>query len=127
MNKVILVGRIGTDIEVRFGQSGTAFCNFRMVTTEFYKGERHDEWHNVTCFGKTAEFVGKHFSKGKPVCVDGKLQTEQWEDKQGSKRYTTKVMARGVEFVPQNKGADYAGDGGGGDDSGPVDDVDMPF
>jgi single-strand DNA-binding protein len=125
MNKVILVGRIGTDPEVKYTSSNTAVCGFRLATTEHVKGEKKTEWHSITCFGKTAENVAQYCGKGSEVALDGRLETQQWEAKDGSgKRERTKVIAWHVEFIGSKR------DGGGRQDApaAPADDDDSaPF
>lgn len=98
VNKVILVGRLGQDPEVRFTQGGTAVANLRIATDETWKdqsGERQQrtEWHRVVAWSKLAEICGQYLSKGRLVYIEGRLQTRSWEDREGNKRYTTEVRA----------------------------------
>ena len=85
MNSVTLIGRLGTDPEVRYTQGNQAVANFRLATTEHVKGEKKTEWSNIVAWGKTAENVGRYCHKGSQVAVQGRLQTRSWEDKSGNK------------------------------------------
>ena len=116
INKVILVGRLGADPEVRYTASGTAVANFRMATSEYWNdktGERQErtEWHRIVCWGKTAELAGQYLSKGRQVFIEGRLQTRQWEDRDGNKRYTTEIVAREMQFLGSR--SDTTGDPSG--------------
>ena len=98
VNKVILVGRLGKDPELKYTQGGTAVVKFSLATDETWKdqsGERQQrtEWHNVVAWRKLAEICGQYLNKGKLVYIEGKLQTRSWDDKEGHKRYTTEVVA----------------------------------
>lgn len=109
INKVILVGRLGGDPEVRFIANGTAVANFTMATNERVPAgegnwEDRTEWHRIVVFGKTAEFCGNYLSKGRLVYVEGSLRTRQWEDAQGVKRYTTEIVARDVQSLSSPSG-----------------------
>lgn len=104
VNKVILVGRLGKDPEVKATGSGTSVCNFSLATSENYTtrdGQRQEktEWHNIVVWGKLADVCGKHLAKGRQVYVEGKLATRKWEDKQGQTRYTTEIVANTVQFL----------------------------
>ena len=97
INKVVLVGHLGGDPETRFTPSGAAVANFNIATNESWKdanGELQDktEWHRCVMFGKTAELTGELLKKGQLVYMEGKLQTRNWDDKDGIKRYTTEVV-----------------------------------
>lgn len=97
MNKVILVGRLGQNPEQRATPTGTAVTNFSMATNETYKtqnGEYTDntEWHRCVCFGKTAEYIGNFFTKGRLVYVDGRIRTRKWTDSNNVTRYTTEIL-----------------------------------
>ena len=98
VNKVILVGRLGQDPEVRYTQGGTAVANLRIATDETWKdqsGERQQrtEWHTVVAWRRLAEICGQYLSKGRLVYIEGKLQTRSWQDREGNKRYSTEVQA----------------------------------
>jgi single-strand DNA-binding protein len=104
VNKVILVGNLGADPEVRYSTGGMAIAKFNVATTEGVpagegKWEDRTEWHRVVAFDKLAERCGKFLSKGSLVFLEGKIQTQQWEDQQGNKRYTTEIIARDVRFL----------------------------
>lgn len=104
VNKVILVGNLGADPEVRYTAQGTPVANFRMATNENYtnkQGQKHErtEWHRIVCWGRLAEITGEYLSKGRQIYVEGRLQTRQWEDREGVKRYTTEITASNVRFL----------------------------
>ena len=116
INKVILIGNLGADPEVRYTQKGTAVTNFRVATTESYKkeGERQEqtEWHRVVAFGRLGEICGEYLSKGSKVYIEGRLQTRKWEDRDGNARYTTEIVAREMKMLSA-RGAGGAGGTGG--------------
>jgi single-strand DNA-binding protein len=104
VNKVILVGRLGGDPEVRYTTSGTAMMQFNVATNEPFKTEdgkweERAEWHRVVAFDRLAESLSQYLSKGREVYVEGKLRTRQWEDQQGTKRYTTEIIAREIQLL----------------------------
>jgi len=104
MNKVILIGNLGANPEMRFTQGGQAVANLRIATSERWtdrNGQKQEttEWHRVVVFGKQAEIAGQYLTKGRQVCIEGRLQTRQWQDQQGQKRFTTEVVATRVEFI----------------------------
>ena len=116
VNKVILVGNLGADPEVRYTPGGTAVANFRIATTESYKnkeGVKEDktEWHRIVTFGKLAEICGEYLHKGKQVYVEGRIQTSQWDDKEGNKRYTTEIVCNQMQMLGRvgDKGSVPAG------------------
>lgn len=100
LNKVILIGNIGKDPELRYSPSEVAIATFSMATSESWKdkdtGDKKEktEWHRIVAFGKTAEIIGEYNKKGDFIYIEGKLQTRDWEDKDGVKRYTTEIVAR---------------------------------
>lgn len=102
VNRVTLIGHLGHEPEVRYTPQGTAIVNFRMATTKRWKdresGEPHErtEWHRVVVFGKRAEIIGEHAKKGAQLYVEGSLQTRDWTDREGIKRYTTEVLGQTV-------------------------------
>jgi single-strand DNA-binding protein len=104
VNKVILVGHLGSDPEIRYTQGGTPVGNFRLATTERWvnksgeKGER-TEWHRIVVWGKLAEICSEYLKKGKQVYVEGRLQTRQWQDKDGNTRYTTEVNCQNMVML----------------------------
>jgi len=117
VNKVILLGNLGADPEIRFTPGGQAVANFRMATTDSWadknSGQRQErtEWHRVVVWGKLAELCGEYLKKGRQCYVEGRLQTREWQDKDGQKRFTTEVVASQVVFLG---GRDGGGAGGGG-------------
>ncbi len=104
INKVILVGNLGSNPEVKTIGSGQQVAQFNIATSESWmdkNGQRQErtEWHRVVFWGKQAELCGKYLSKGRQVYIEGKLQTRQWEDAQGQKRYTTEIIGNTVQFL----------------------------
>jgi single-strand DNA-binding protein len=104
VNKVILIGNLGRDPEVRFTQGGTPVANFTMATTERWNdpsGEKKErtEWHRIVVWGKQAEVAAEYLKKGRSVYVEGSLQTREWTDRDGNKRYTTEVRAQRLQFL----------------------------
>lgn len=122
VNKVILLGNLGADPEVRFTPSGQAVANFRMATTDSWmdksSGQRQErtEWHRVVVWGKLGELCGEYLRKGRQCYVEGRLQTREWQDRDGQKRWTTEVVANEVVFLGGRGegGGGYGGGGGGG-------------
>lgn len=115
VNKVILVGRLGKDPELRYTPSGTAVVTFTMATTENYKdrdGNRQEktEWHNIVAWRQLAEICGKFLHKGKQVYVEGKIQTRSYDDRDGNKRYITEIVADQMQMLGSRDDAQ----GGGG-------------
>ena len=110
VNKVILVGRLGKDPELKYTQGGTPVSKFSLATDETWKdqsGEKQQrtEWHNVVAWRKLAEICGQYLNKGKLVYIEGKLQTRSWDDKEGHKRYSTEVVADSMVML-SGKGDD---------------------
>ncbi len=104
INKVILIGRLGSNPDLRYTPNGSAVAKFNVATTERVptadgNWEDRTEWHRVVVFGKLAETCGSYLTKGRLVYIEGKLRTQQWEDSQGVKRFTTEVVAREVQFL----------------------------
>lgn len=106
INKVLLIGNLGRDPEVRYTSGGQAVCSLRIATTRSWfdknASERREEteWHDIEVWGKAAEAAGEHLSKGRQVYVEGRLKTDSWDDKQsGAKRYRVKVVAETVRFL----------------------------
>lgn len=104
LNKVLLIGNLGKDPEVRQSGSGVAVCNFSVATKDRRRDQAgnwtdYTEWHSIVCFGKVAENSGKFLRKGRQVYIEGKLQTRKWQDKEGRDRYTTEVVADSVLFL----------------------------
>ncbi len=104
LNKVMLIGRLGGDPEVRYTSTGGAVANFNLATNEFWtdkSGQKQErtEWHKIVVWGKQAENCGQYLSKGRQAFVEGRLQTREWTDKEGNKRYKTEVVAMNVQFL----------------------------
>ncbi len=104
VNKVILIGRLGANPEIRHTQGGGAVGSFTLATNESWtdkNGQKQDrtEWHKIVVWGKLAELCGQYLSKGRQCFLEGKLQTRQWQDKEGQTRYTTEVVASTVQFL----------------------------
>ena len=149
VNKVILVGNLGRDAELRYTPGGAAVATLNMATTEVWNdksGQRQEktEWHRVVLWGKTAESLNEYLTKGKQIYVEGRLQTRQWDDKDGNKRYTTEIRGDRVVLLGGGGGGGRGGGGGsysqggsaerGGDFGGagpegsaPLTDDDIPF
>ena len=109
VNKVILVGNLGRDPEVRYMPSGDAIANISVATTDTWKdknGEKQEktEWHRVAFFGKLAEIAGEYLKKGSQVYVEGRLQTRKWTDKEGADRYTTEIVADRMQMLGSRSG-----------------------
>lgn len=123
VNKVILVGNLGADPEVRYMTNGDAVANIRMATTESWKdktsGEKREmtEWHRVVFYRRLAEIVGQYLKKGSPVYVEGRIRTRKWQDKEGQERYTTEIEATEMQMLGsrQGQGEPGAPSYGGGD------------
>jgi single-strand DNA-binding protein len=132
VNKVILLGRLGRDPELRYTQSGQPVADFTLATNETWndrEGKRQErtEWHRVVAWGKLAELCGQYLNKGRQAYIEGRLQTREWNDRDGNKRQTTEIVARDVVFL-----------GGRGEDRSPtsssstepeppIQDDDIPF
>ncbi len=104
VNKALILGRLGKDPEVRYTGGGQAVCNFSVATTDTWKDKSNEkqertEWHRVVTWGKLAENCAKLLSKGKQVYVEGRIQTRQWDDKDGNKRYTTEIVANTMQLL----------------------------
>ncbi len=103
VNKVILVGRLGTDPEIRSTAGGTQVCSLSLATSETWmkdgKREEKTEWHRIVLWGRQAELAQKYLKKGRMVYIEGKLQTRSWQDPQGQKRYTTEIVANNLQFI----------------------------
>lgn len=119
VNKVILIGNLGRDPELRYTQSGQAVTNFSLATTERFStrdGDRQErtEWHRIVAFGRTAELCAQYLAKGRSIYLEGRLQTNEWEDKEGQKRRTTEIVAFTVQFLGGRGGSSGEPSGGGG-------------
>src|SRR5688572_20431005 len=147
VNKVILVGNLGRDSELRYTPGGSPVATLNMATTEVWNdksGQRQEktEWHRVVLWGKQAESLQEYLTKGKQIYVEGRLQTRQWDDKDGNKRYTTEIKADRITLLGGGGGGRGGSGGGGGMDRGasqggggghdeppmePLTDDDIPF
>jgi single-strand DNA-binding protein len=149
VNKVILLGNLGANPEMRYTQSGTAVANLRLATTEKWtdkSGQRQEatEWHRVVLWGKQAEIASQYLTKGRQIYVEGRIRTRQWQDQQGQKRYSTEIVAQTFQMVGRRGEGEGAGGpapggqeqpqtvppddmGGGGNDFGGGPDDDIPF
>ena len=114
VNKVILVGNLGKDPEVRYAPSGQAIANINIATSESWKdkntGEKQEktEWHRVVFFSRLAEIVGEYLKKGSQIYVEGRLQTRKWQDKEGKDRYTTEIVANEMQMLGSKSGGTTA-------------------
>jgi len=104
LNKTMLIGNLGADVETRYTQSKTAVANFRLATTERWKdaqGNQQEatEWHRIVAFGRLAEICGEYLAKGSRVYIEGRLQTRKWDDSDGNTRYTTEIIAREMKML----------------------------
>jgi len=130
VNKVILVGRLGRDPETRYTGSGQAVANFTMATDESYKdrnGERQKrtEWHRITAWGKLAEICQQYLKKGTMVYIEGRIQSREWQDKEGQKRTSFDIVANTMKMLSSRADAAAAGGGMGGGASRAGEDVDQ--
>jgi len=111
VNKVIVLGNIGKDPELRYNPSGTAFCTLSIATTRTWKNKEGDkqeetEWHRVVFNDKLAEIVGEYCKKGKPLYVEGRLRTRKWQDKEGRDQYTTEIIADQMQMLGGRDGGE---------------------
>ncbi len=147
LNKVMLIGNLGKDPELRYTTAGTAVASFSIATSEKFKNkagewEERTEWHNITLWSRLAEIAGEYLSKGKTVYIEGHLQTRKWQDRDGKDRYTTEIVGEKMQMLGgKGKGEEGcsgrqssgkpAGEGAGGghhyEDMGFNPDDDIPF
>lgn len=151
LNKVLLIGRLGKDPELRYTANQTAVCSLNVATNDRKKDEsgnwvEHTEWHRVVVFGRVAENCGQYLQKGSQAYIEGRITTRKWQDKDGQDRYTTEIIANNVQFLgARGEGATVEktfSSGGGavnaapaqsqnfpqpGPESVPFDDDDIPF
>ena len=120
VNKVIIIGNLGKDPEVRYLPSGSAICNITVATSRQWKdktsGDRHEEteWHRITFFDRMAEIAGEYLKKGRPVYVEGRLKTRKYTDKDGVEKYATDIVATEMQLLGGREGGGGGGDEGGG-------------
>lgn len=146
VNKVILIGNLGKDPEVRYSPNGQAVANVTIATSESWKdkntGDKQErtEWHRVVFFGRLAEIAGEYLKKGAQIYVEGRLQTRKWQDKDGKDRYTTEIVAAEMQMLGSRSGAGMPSEppqemasepaaprGGSGKAAGADFDDDIPF
>jgi single-strand DNA-binding protein len=134
VNKVILIGNLGRDPEIRYTQSGSAVANFSIATTERWtnrdgEAQEKTEWHRIVAWGKLAEICGEYLKKGKQVYIEGSLQYREYEDRDGNTRYVTEIKARDMQMLGR-RGDEGGYNGPSGEDQGSgasVTDDDIPF
>ena len=138
VNKAILIGNLGSDPELRYTSNGTAVASFNIATTERFKdknGEQQErtEWHSIVCWGRMGELANEYLRKGRSVYIEGRIQTRNYEDKDGIKRYKTEIVAQQMQFLG---GRGQEGSQSGRSDTSsttppepeiPADDDDLPF
>jgi single-strand DNA-binding protein len=146
VNKVILIGNLGKDPELRYTPGGSAVVNFPIATNERWKDkdgnpQERTEWHNIVLWGRLAEIANDYLRKGSPVYIEGRLQTRSWDDRDGNKRYTTEIVGTQMQMLGRAEGGGGEGrpmkqtEGGGrqngsqsgGEDGGADVDDDLPF
>jgi len=139
LNKVMLIGNLGKDPELRHTPAGTAVATFSIATSERFKSkqtnewEEKTEWHNIVLWSKLAETAGQYLAKGKTVYIEGRLQTRKWQDRDGNTRYTTEIVGDTMKMLsPKGEGArggdsSYESSGGGSYEEPPFQDDDIPF
>lgn len=134
LNKVMLIGNLGKDPEVKYTPSGLQIAKFTVATTDSVKKgdnwENKTEWHNIVSFGKSAEFAGKYLKKGSTVYLEGRIQTSSWDDDNGVKKYKTEIIADSVKTLSKREASEHGSGNddvevGGGSDSGAEND--LPF
>ena len=130
LNRVLLIGNLGRDPELRFTQSGQAVLSLRLATNDSFMNkdgvrQERTEWHSVTVWGKRGEGLNKVVSKGTQMFIEGRLQTRSWEDKQGQKRYSTEIVATDIVLLGGGSRSGGGGGGGGGDGPPPHSDDEM--
>ena len=119
VNKVILIGNLGRDPEVRYTPNGNAICNVTLATSRNWKdktsGEKMEEteWHRVVFYDRLAEIAGEYLKKGRPVYVEGRLKTRKWQDKEGVDKYTTEIIASEMQLLGSREGMGGGDEGGG--------------
>ena len=138
LNKVMLIGNLGKDPEVRYTPSGVAVASFNLATSERFKNksgewEERTEWHRVTLWSKLAEIAGEYLAKGKTVYIEGRLQTRKWQDNSGNERYTTEIVGERMQMLSPKGETRRGGDtnsepvNSGGNEEPPFQDDDIPF
>lgn len=123
VNKVILIGNLGADPELKYTPSGTAVCTFRLATSESFKDrdgnmQERTEWHRIVAWTKLGEIAAQYLSKGRQVYIEGSIRTRSWEDQSGERKYMTEIVARDIQFLGGGGGQGGQGGGGGGQGGG---------
>ncbi|MCF8034385.1 MAG: single-stranded DNA-binding protein [Desulfarculaceae bacterium] len=130
INKVILIGNLGADPELKYTASGTPVCTFRLATSETFKDregnqQERTEWHRIVAWAKLGEIAAQYLSKGRQVYIEGSIRTRTWEDQNGERKYMTEIVARDIQFLGgpgqgggQGGGGGYGGGGSGGGGGG---------
>jgi len=117
INKVILIGNLGADPEVRYTPAGSAVANLRLATSDSWRdkqtGEMQDrtEWHRVICFNRLGEIAGEYLRKGSKVYIEGRIQTRKWQDNTGNDRYTTEIVASEMQMLDSRGGENFSAAG----------------
>jgi single-strand DNA-binding protein len=134
LNRVILIGNLGKDPDVRYTESGNVMATFPLATSEKFKNKAGDveertEWHNITLWARLAEIAGEYLAKGKSVFIEGRLKTRKWQDREGKDRYSTEIIGEKMLMLGGGNGSHAQGSkGGSGGNAGSVQDVgEMPF
>ncbi|MBW2341872.1 MAG: single-stranded DNA-binding protein [Deltaproteobacteria bacterium] len=124
LNKVMLIGNLGADPEIRYTPSGAAVANFNMATREQWTKQDKTEWHRIVAWRRLGEICGEYLHKGSLVYIEGRLQTRSWEDRDGNKRYTTEIIALGMQMLDR---AGKSGEAVSADERFPTEEpVDVP-
>jgi len=126
VNKVILIGNLGKDPELRYTPGGQPVASFPIATTERWndkngQAQKRTEWHNIVVWNKQAELANQYLKKGRPVYIEGRITTRSWDDRDGNKRYKTEIVANTVQFLSGGSGGGADGDAGSVSSAGPVD------
>lgn len=143
VNKVILIGNLGADPELKYTPSGTPVCTFRLATSESFKDregnmQERTEWHRIVAWAKLGEIAAQYLAKGRQVYIEGAIRTRSWEDQSGERKYMTEIVARDIQFLGSGGQGGQGGQGGGGGGGGyagggndfggpPATDDDIPF
>lgn len=118
VNKAIIVGTLGQDPDVKYGSNGGAIVNLSVATNESWKdkqGQQQEktEWHRIVIFGKLAEIAAQYLKKGSQVYLEGRIETQKWQDKEGNDRHTTQINANQMQMLGSNAGSERAASNGG--------------
>lgn len=131
VNRVFLIGRLGRDPELRYTSSGTPVANFSLATSERRGSEEQTEWHNIVAWAKLAEICSQYLKKGRLIFIEGRIQTREWDDKDGNKRRTTEIVANNMQMLESKSAAQSEGPGRSEPSEAPMEvgitDDDIPF